>query len=176
LQWQAEDRNGDKMEYAVYYRALNESGFHLLKDKLRDTFYTVDGAALADGRYVFKIVASDAPDNPPGLALTGERASEPIDIDNTPPVIRQIGQTEIIGDRVRVQFDVEDASSMVKSADVSTDGGPWRALYPEDGIADSQRERYTLELPMATTGAITISLRAFDMNGNVGSIRLTVQR
>ena len=32
LQWQAEDRNSDAMEYAVYYRALNESVFHLLKE------------------------------------------------------------------------------------------------------------------------------------------------
>ena len=69
LQWQAEDRNGDTLEYAIYYRSLNESAFRLLKDKLRDNFYTVDGATLADGRYVFKVVASDAPDNPSGQAL-----------------------------------------------------------------------------------------------------------
>src|SRR5690349_18659812 len=66
FQWQAEDRNSDTLEYAIYYRALNEQTFRLLKDKLRDNFYTIDGATLADGRYVIKIVASDAPDNPPG--------------------------------------------------------------------------------------------------------------
>src|SRR2546421_1787120 len=110
LQWQAEDRNGDTLEYAVYYRSLNENSFRLLKDKLRDNFYTVDGAALADGRYVFKIVASDAPDNPGGKALTGERTSEPVDIDNTPPVARAVGDPQIVGDRVHVVFDVEDAT------------------------------------------------------------------
>src|ERR1043165_6726939 len=86
FQWQGEDRNGDSLEYSIYYRALNEQAFRLLKDKLRDNFYTIDGATLADGRYIIKVVASDAPDNPPGQKLTGERLSEPIDIDNTPPV------------------------------------------------------------------------------------------
>src|SRR3989454_1354250 len=76
IQWQAEDRNGDSLEYSIYYRAVNEKTFRLLKDKLRDNFFTIDGATLADGRYVIKILASDAPDNPPGKALTGERLSE----------------------------------------------------------------------------------------------------
>src|SRR5215831_7807876 len=83
IQWQAEDRNGDTLEYAVYYRALNETNFHLLKDHIRETFYTIDGASLSDGRYLFRVVASDDLDNPSALALTGERISEPVEIDNT---------------------------------------------------------------------------------------------
>ncbi|HVG38236.1 MAG TPA: WD40 repeat domain-containing protein, partial [Pyrinomonadaceae bacterium] len=46
LQWQAEDRNNDTLEYKVYYRSLRETDDHLLKDHLSDNFYTVDGAAL----------------------------------------------------------------------------------------------------------------------------------
>jgi hypothetical protein len=90
LQWQAEDRNGDTLEYAVYYRALNETAFRLLKDHIRETFYTVDGASLADGRYVFRVVVSDALDNPAGFALSAERVSEAVDIDNSPPVVRSM--------------------------------------------------------------------------------------
>jgi hypothetical protein len=176
LQWQAEDRNGDTLEYAVYYRPLNENAFRLLKDKLRDNFYTVDGAALADGRYVFKVVVTDAPDNPGGQALVGERLSEPVDIDNTPPVVHAVGDAQVAGERVRVVFDVEDATGMVKRADVSVDGAAWLSTFPDDGIADSARERYTLSLPVTGAGEHTISLRAFDMSGNVGSIRITVRK
>ena len=176
LQWQAEDRNGDTLEYAIYYRSLNENSFRLLKDKLRENFYTVDGATLADGRYLFRIVATDAPNNPSGQALSGERISEPVDIDNTPPTLRAIGEAQRIGDRTRVSFEVEDVTGMVKRADVSTDGSPWSAAFPDDGIADSPRERYTLELPIVGTGEHTISLRAFDASGNAGSVRVTVRR
>src|SRR6266850_162228 len=125
LQWQGEDRNSDTLEYAVYYRSLSETTFRLLKEHIRENFYTVDGASLADGRYVFKVVASDTLDNPPGYALSGERVSEPVDVDNTPPVVRAVGKPQISVDRVRAIFDVEDATGRIKRADVSVDGAAW---------------------------------------------------
>src|SRR5678815_2212687 len=134
FQWQAEDRNSDTLEYAIYYRALNEQTFRLLKDKLRDNFYTIDGATLADGRYVIKVVATDAPDNPPGQKLMGERLSEPVDIDNTPPVVKAMGQPQLKGDAVHVVFSVDDATGKVKKADASLDGAAWLPVFPDDGI------------------------------------------
>ena len=176
LQWQAEDRNGDTLEYAVYYRALNESNFRLLKDHIRETFYTVDGASLADGQYIFRVVASDQLDNPAAMALSGERISEPVDVDNTPPTVRPAGQVQVAGDRARAVFDVEDTTGRIKRADVSIDGSPWRELFPDDGIADSGKERYSLDLIIAGPGEHTISLRAFDNSNNVGNISVTFRR
>jgi hypothetical protein len=176
LQWQAEDRNGDTLEYAVYYRALNESNFRLLKDHIRETFYTVDGASLADGQYVFRVVASDDLDNPAVMALSADRISEPIDIDNTPPVLHSAGQVQVTGDRVRAVFDVADTTGRIKRADVSIDGSPWREVFPDDGIADSGKERYSLDLTIAGPGEHTISLRAFDNSNNGGNISVTFRR
>jgi hypothetical protein len=174
FQWQAEDRNGDTLEYAIYYRELSETSFRLLKDRLRDNFYTIDGATLADGRYIIKITASDAPDNPAGEALTGERVSEPVDIDNTPPVVRVApGQT---GDSAVTAFEVDDATGKIKRADFSINGGPWTPLFPDDGIADSGHERYSVALPSFGHGENTVSLRAFDSSGNVGTLSVTVRR
>ena len=176
LQWQAEDRNDDTLEYAVYYRAQSESDFHLLKDKLRDNFYTVDGVALGDGRYIFRVIATDAPENSIGAALAGERLSEPVEIDNTAPTVRAAGEPTISGERVRVSFIVEDERGRMRRADVSIDGGAWRTIFPDDGIADSPRETFTLDLPIPGAGEHTISLRAFDASGNVGSARVLVRR
>jgi hypothetical protein len=176
LQWQGEDRNSDTLEYAVYYRSLNETTFRLLKEHIRESFYTVDGASLADGRYVFKVLASDDLDNPAAYALSGERVSEPVDIDNTPPVVRPASQPQITGDRVRVVFDVEDATGRIKRADISIDGGAWHEVFPDDGIADSQRERYSLDLAVAGAGEHTISMRAFDNSGNAGNVSVTIRR
>lgn len=176
FQWQAEDRNGDTIEYAIYYRALNDQTFRLLKDKLRDNFYTIDGAALADGRYVIKVVASDAPDNPPGQKLTGERLSEPVDIDNTPPLVKLVNQPQISRDSVRLAFGVDDATGKVRKADASVDGAAWSPAFPDDGIADSGHETYTVEFPLLTPGEHTVSLRAFDTSGNVGTLSITVRK
>lgn len=176
FQWQAEDRNGDSLEYSIYYRALNDQTFRLLKDKLRDNFYTIDGATLADGRYVVKIVASDAPDNPPGQRLTGERLSEPVDVDNTPPEVKLVTQAKITGDNIRMVFSVDDTTGKVKKADTSIDGTSWNPIFPEDGIADSGHETYAVEFTLPTAGEHTISLRAFDTSGNVGTLSITVRK
>jgi hypothetical protein len=176
FQWQAEDRNADTLEYAIYYRALNDQTFRLLKDKLRDNFYTIDGATLADGRYVIKVVATDAPDNPPGQKLTGERLSEPVDIDNTPPVVKVTGQPQVKGDSVRVVFTVDDATGKVKKADASLDGATWTPVFPEDGIADSGHEVYSVDFGSLAPGEHTISLRTFDSSGNIGTLSVTVRR
>ncbi|MDQ1639214.1 MAG: hypothetical protein QOF62_2553 [Pyrinomonadaceae bacterium] len=175
FQWQAEDRNGDTLEYAIYYRALNETTFRLLKDKLRDNFYTIDGATLADGRYIIKVTASDAPENAAGEALSGERLSEPVDIDNTPPVIR-VAAGQPVGSAAAIGFDADDATGKIKRADFSVDGGPWTPLFPDDGIADSGHERYSVTLRTLAGGEHTVSLRAFDSSGNVGTLSMTVRR
>jgi hypothetical protein len=176
LQWQAEDRNNDALEYAIYYRAVGEGSYHLLKERLRDNFFTVDGAALGDGRYVFRVVASDAPDNALGAALAGERTSEPVEVDNTPPTVRVANDARVTGERVAISFVVEDAGGMVKRADVSVDGGAWRAVFPDDGIADSPRETYVLDLPLSGAGEHTVALRGFDASGNMGNARVVVRK
>src|SRR5688572_7130180 len=176
FQWQAEDRNSDTMEYAIYYRAINEQTFRLLRDKLRDNFYTIDGATLADGRYVIKVIASDGPDNPPGQKLTGERLSEPVDIDNTPPVVKVVGQPQTTGQSVRVVFTVDDTTGKIKKADASIDGAAWAPVFPDDGIADSGHETYSVDFGPLAPGEHTISLRSFDSSGNVGTLSVTVKR
>jgi hypothetical protein len=176
FQWQAEDRNGDTLEYAIYYRPLNETTFRLLRDKLRDNFYTIDGATLADGRYIVKIIASDAPDNPPGQSLSGERLSEPVDIDNTPPILRVVSPAQSGGSSSRVVFEVDDATGKIRKGDFSLDGAPWTPLFPDDGIADSGHERYSVDLPPLATGEHTVSLRAFDSSGNVGTLSVILRR
>ncbi len=183
LQWQAEDANNDRMEYTIAFRGVGESRFQILRTNLRDNFFTIDAATLADGRYVFRVTASDALDNPASRALTGERVSEAFDIDATPPEVQVIPDTATTdaSSNVRgVRFSVEDATSVIRRADVSINGGRWTSIYPDDGIADERRETFTIALPTAPAGStetadVTIALRAFDTNGNVGNAR-TVQR
>lgn len=176
ITWNAEDRNGDKLTYSVYYREANEANFKLLKENLTDNFYTIDGFSLADGRYIFKIAATDALSNPNGFALSSEKISEPLDIDNSAPTVSAIGQPQISGDKARVVFEANDAASFLTKAEYSINGGEWQTVYSEDGISDSPRERYTIEIPVKTAGEYSIALRVFDANGNIGNARVLVKR
>ena len=176
LMWNAEDRNGDNLEYSVYYREASENTFKLLKENLTDNFYTIDGFSLADGRYIFKITVSDALSNPNGLALSDEKISEPFEIDNSAPTVSAVGQPQITGDKARVVFEAADAASYLTKAEYSINGGEWKTVYADDGISDSPRERYTMEIPVLTAGEYSVALRVFDANGNVGNARILVRK
>jgi hypothetical protein len=77
---------------------------------------------------------------------------------------------------VRVSFVADDATGKIKKSDVSIDGSTWNPVFPDDGIADSGHEIYSLEFPVITAGEHTISLRSFDTSGNVGTLSVTVRR
>ncbi len=176
LQWTAEDRNGDKLVYDVYYKEIADANFKLLKENLTDTFYTIDGQTLSDGRYVFKIIVKDSISNPADQTLLSEKVSEPFDIDNTAPSIAAIGTPTVSGDKARVIFEATETSSYLSKAEFSVNGSEWREFYADDGISDGQKERYTIEIPLKATGEYSVTLRVFDSNGNAGNARIIVKR
>lgn len=176
LQWTAEDRNGDKIVYDVFYKEVGDADFKLLRGDLNENFIAIDGQSLADGRYVFRIVARDTPSNPLTLALSGERATEPVSIDNTAPIVTASGSPVITGDKARVSFDATDAASYVTRAEYSVNGGEWKSVYSDDGISDSPRERYTIEIPVTTPGEFAVTIRVYDVNGNSGNARTVVRK
>ena len=176
FQWIAEDRNGDKLAYDVYYKEVGETAYKLLRENIAESFFTIDGQSLADGRYTLKIVAKDSPDNPTGQFLTGEKISEPFDIDNSQPTVTAVGTPQINGENARVIFTASDKSSYLNRAEYSVNGGEWHTVFAEDGISDSPDERYTIEFPVKTAGEYVITLRVFDANGNAGNGRAVVRK
>lgn len=176
LTWTAEDRNDDDLVYAIYFKEVRDAEFKLLKKDVTDPFYTVDGLAFADGRYIFRVVASDSPSNPARRALTGEITSEPFDIDNTPPSVSVTGSPAVNGDSVTVKFSATEASSYIARAEYSINGGTWRTVYADDGIPDSRAETFTVETVIDGEGEFAIALRVFDAVGNSGSARALVRK
>ncbi len=176
LQWQAEDKNGDTIEYSVYYRDASSAGgdFYPLKTGLRDNYYTIDPNSLPDGRYIFKVVASDDPSNPAAQALKDEQETEPIEVDNTPPTVTA-DAPRASGPNVEIVFRAADATSIIRRAEYQIDGGTWKTIFPLDGIADSKREEFRLTLTLSDKKPHVVALRAFDSNANVGSAQATVK-
>ncbi len=176
LQWTAEDRNGDKLVFDVFYKEIGDTEFKLFRGDLTENFIAIDGQSLADGRYIFKIAASDSRSNPMTLALTGEKTTEPIDIDNTAPVVTAFGSPLITGDKARVTFNASDAASYLTRAEYSLNGGEWMPVYADDGISDGPNERYTIDVTLKTAGEFAVTIRVFDVNGNAGNFRVVVRR
>jgi hypothetical protein len=167
LSWQADDPNNDLLVFSLYVKATDEQEWHLLKDKLRQTSYTIDPSTLPDGKYVAKLVASDEDSNPPEMARKSELVSAPFWVDNTPPQVRVLRETVTAG-AAEVLFEVEDSTSPLHSAETSIDGKEWKVLLSDDGIVDSRKETFTVRLSKLDPGEHVVLVRAYDIAGNVG--------
>ena len=176
FQWTAEDRNGDKLVYDVFYKDVSEQNYKPLRENITENFVSLDGQTLADGRYTIRIVAKDVPENPANQSLSGERISEPFDIDNTQPTVTASGTPQTTATGARVLFVATDKSSYLRSAEYSVNGGEWMTVYADDGISDGPNERYTIDVPLSAPGEYAITLRVFDSQGNSGNARVVVRR
>jgi len=167
--WRAQDDNRDDLVYDVSYRREGETTWKPLKRALTDEIVVWDTSSVPNGRYVIRVVASDAPSNAPSTALTGALESTAFDIDNTPPVITVTSVTRQDG-RMTIVFEVRDDNSAVQKAEYSLDGDRWQTIYPKDGIPDSRLEQFELVLngDLGTHGVI---IRATDALNNIASAR-----
>jgi hypothetical protein len=97
--------------------------------------------------------------------LAGERESEIVNIDNTPPALAIERRA---GPPARLHVHVLDGRSPSQKVEYSLAGGAWQLVYPVDGLADSPDERY--EIPLAADADLTrIVIRATDLLQNVVS-------
>jgi outer membrane protein assembly factor BamB len=179
--WSAHDDNDDDLRYTVYYRGENEHEWKLLKDKLDQKFYSWDTTTLPDGAYYLRIVATDAPSNPPAVALKTERESERFEVDNTPPVIEHLDTNVAVPPNanyatatVIVKFTARDSASSIDRAQYSLDGGEWTLLAPMGNVSDAPEEHYEFKLDNLARIEHTIAVRAYDRFENVGSSKMLV--
>jgi outer membrane protein assembly factor BamB len=165
LIWRAEDDNDDELSFEIQYRREGETTWKVLRNDVRDPILVWDTTTVPNGTYFVKIVASDAPSNAGGQALTGALDSNAFEVDNTPPdVVMQNPRADAT--RTIVAFEVRDDHSPILRVESSEDGQLWRSVFPVDGIADSRTERYEIALdhPLGPRG---LSLRVTDSMNNV---------
>ena len=167
--WRGEDDNRDELTYDVLYRREGETVWKPLKRAIPDQILVWDTTSVPNGRYLLRVVASDAPSNSPATALSGAMESATFDIDNLPPVLTITG-TRREGTRTIIAFDVRDEHSSVQKADYSLDGDRWQTIYPLDGIPDSRLEQFELVLD-GEAAARGVVIRAADALNNLASTR-----
>jgi hypothetical protein len=162
ISWLASDPNEDTLQYQVHVRLVGRGGWVKLAEKLTETHHTWPANQAADGRYEVRVTASDATDNPPEQAHSASRVSETVVIDNAAPVI---GDVKV--DKTTVTLRVVDRNGVVAALDYALDSTDhWQRSLPDDTMADSPEERYTLQLGKLAVGQHTLTVRATDSEGN----------
>jgi sugar lactone lactonase YvrE len=172
--WTASDENADPLSYSIYIRGVKETEWKLLKDKLRDKYWSWDSTAFPDGEYRVRVVASDLPGNPPEQALTSELVSEVLLIDNTPPRISGLTASRN-GAALNAKWHATDALNVVAKAEYSLDGGDWTVAVPTTQISDSRALDYTLTLDHVSAGEHTIAVRVEDDYGNQSTDKAVIR-
>jgi len=174
VSWQADDPDGDRLVYSVYFRGDDETQWKLLKGDTHDNAITFDADALADGKYFFRVTASDRESNPPASARESQMTSFPVLIDNTPPVIT-VGNVRYGGGSAHIEFSGADAASALRHCEYSLDAGSWIPVEAADGVIDSLREAFTLELKNLSAGEHLVVIRAADSANNTGVTKVILR-
>ncbi|HVT59489.1 MAG TPA: hypothetical protein VHR45_13940 [Thermoanaerobaculia bacterium] len=161
LRWTASDPNEDALVYDLSFRPEGAAGPWLkIAANLEEDHYSFDATVLPDGVFRFRLVASDRNANDPESALSAERVSEPVVIDNTPP---ELVSVEHEGKLLRVTL--HDAASPIREAVFSVDAAAWKPARAADGLFDSQTETVLIDSAEKPGGLLL--LRATDAAWNV---------
>jgi len=174
IAWQADDPDGDKLSYSLWFRGEDEREWKLLRADITDNTYLLDGDMLADGRYFFRVAASDRPSNPPDQARQVELIGPPVLIDNTPPVVNASAARRN-GAAIEIDVDAQDRGSALRRCEYSVDARPWVPVEAVDGVTDSAREQFLIHIDNFPPGEHLIVIRAYDVAGNAGLAKVVVR-
>ena len=174
ISWQADDPDGDHLIYSLYFRGDGERNWILLRANMTENTYLLDGDVFADGRYFFRVTASDRPSNPAEFARETELVSAPVLIDNTPPTVTASSpRRDLTG--VSIDVDAEDRGGTLRRCEYSVDAGPWSPVEAADGVTDSSRERFNIRIANLAVGEHLVVIRVFDVAGNAGLAKVVVR-
>jgi hypothetical protein len=172
--WQADDPDGDRLVYSLYFRGEDEKEWKLLRSNMSENSMMLDGDILADGRYYFRVVASDRPSNAANVAREDELVSSPVLIDNTPPIIT-LSTPRRTDAHLEIDADVVDKTSPLRRCEYSLDASPWVPVEAADGVTDSPHEEFHIAIDKLRPGEHLLVVRAYDTANNAGLAKVVVR-
>ena len=164
--WRASDDNGDTLRYAVSFRQKGTENWLRLRENIEETQLNFDTSQLPDGQYELRLTATDVVDNPES-PLSDAKEGVEFQVDNHPPSV------SVAENGGNVVVHITDALSPVGRVEYSADAQKWIRLTPDDGIADSRDETYTL--PRGTIAGKYVIVRAVDGYYNVATQAITLK-
>ncbi len=173
ISFKTKDDNGDKLIYKIEFRKVGRTNWVELKDQLEADNFEWDGKTVEDGRYEVRVTASDERSNTSATKLTGSRISDPVVIDNTGPVIKDIKLTSVVKDNVpyrAIALEVSDELSVIGQLEYTIDSNTdWIGTVPNDLVYDTTDENFTIEInakEKLPKGEHIITIKVSDAVGN----------
>ena len=95
-------------------------------------------------------------------------------IDNTPPSVT-ILPVRYANGTAHVEFDAVDAASPLRRCEYSLDAASWVPVSSGDGVIDSMREHFVLELTGLPAGEHLLVIRVADSANNTGLAKVVLK-
>ncbi len=166
VSWKVENTDSDPLRYRVAFRREGQTQWRDVTrpdEVLTKSEVEWDTQALPEGKYRLRIEASDEPSNPPDQVQKHALESEPVLVDNTPPVFHTLTLT-----LRRLHARVADGVGPIARVEIAVDGRvEWRPLAPADGVFDTPDETVDADVSsLVPPGSHIVAVRAFDAAGN----------
>lgn len=174
VEWKASDANGDKLQYRLEYQLGGSGKWIILHQRLQTNRFEWDTLRAPDGRYLLRVIASDELDNPSNSTLSNLRTSDPVLVDNTPPVFVNF-KGEVKDKQMILAGNVADALSNIAAVHYSVDAyNNWKPVLPKDQIFDSTKEDLAFMISGLSTGRHVITLRVLDDRNNAAYLAVPI--
>jgi hypothetical protein len=173
LRWQLDNPDNDELRFRLFFRPLGMTRWTSLLDAgevLTKREYFWDTSGLPEGRYRFRVDASDEISNAPGAALQHSLESQTFTIDNTAPVLSNLA---LKGNRLTLT--ASDGIGPIARVEIALVGErSFYPLAPSDGILDEATEAFDADIAgLVPEGPQHIVVRAYDAAGNRTSATVT---
>jgi hypothetical protein len=173
ISYVTKDDNDDKLVYTIDFRKLGRTNWIQIKDDIEASSFEWDGKTVEDGRYEIRVTASDAGSNTTLTKLTGSRISEPVVVDNTGPVVKDMRITSSLKDNGKYRvlgIEVVDELSVIDKLEYTIDSNDrWISTVPDDLVYDTTNENFTIRINAEEDlpkGDHVITVKVSDSVGN----------
>ena len=172
ISYRTKDDNDDKLIYKIDFRKLARTNWIELKDELEAASFEWDAKTVEDGRYEVRVTASDERSNTISTKLAGSRISDPVVVDNTGPVVKNITTSAPTGSgQYRIfEIEVQDELSAIGKLEYTIDSNAdWIATVPDDLVYDTTDENFTIKIDAKKDlpqGDHVLTIKVSDAVGN----------
>ena len=166
IEWQATDANQDRLIFTLQYQPGGAKKWLSIAEDLQENRFEWQTQRVPDGRYLIRVTASDRLDNPPDMAKSTVRQSDPVVVDNTPPTLDKVNKT-LENKTLTLTGVANDALLPIGGiAYVLNDQESYTQVLPNDLIFDSTSEAFTVKIAGLAQGSHVLTIRVIDTRGN----------
>jgi hypothetical protein len=168
LTWTASDPNQDDLAYRLSFRKDGWKSWVTLREEITAGEFEWDATSVPEGVYRLRVEASDRRSNLPQETLSTTLVSEPFAVDRTPPRV-DAKLVAVEGRNAKFEARATDTIGPLVTAAYSINSDKWQNLFPADGLFDSAKEEFQVDLSDLSPGMHVLVVRVIDASGQTGS-------